>query len=205
MNVSANKRNRANMKRFYNLGFTLAELLLALGILAIIATLTVPKLLNANKQVEHNARFKEAFATLQTVAYTANQTNELGNVSIASLFLKYINNAKFCNNAQSEGCWPGSNSGTATAAAPALILHNGTIIMDIEGGTDATYYFDGVWIDVNGFDGPNLMYQDQFAIRFIYRSGSNTAQNGDCDQTTGNYCLKGKVQGGSGTTAIFVE
>lgn len=43
-------------------GFTLAELLIALGILGVLATFTIPKVLMANQTSAYNAKAKETIA-----------------------------------------------------------------------------------------------------------------------------------------------
>ncbi|MBL8031855.1 MAG: prepilin-type N-terminal cleavage/methylation domain-containing protein [Candidatus Doudnabacteria bacterium] len=46
-------------------GFTLAELLIALVILGVIATFTIPKVLYANQNTKYNAIAKEAMGTIR--------------------------------------------------------------------------------------------------------------------------------------------
>ena len=45
-------------------GFTLAELLIALGILGVIATFTIPKVLQTNQNAQWQATGKEAIAMI---------------------------------------------------------------------------------------------------------------------------------------------
>lgn len=56
-----------------NRGFSLTELLIALGILGIIATLTIPKILNANQANTFNVRGREAVSMIIN-AYTQHKT-----------------------------------------------------------------------------------------------------------------------------------
>ena len=63
------RRNRQNslVSRRFPVGFTLAELLVAIGILGVIATFTIPKVLQA-QQVDHRKNvFKETYAALYDV------------------------------------------------------------------------------------------------------------------------------------------
>ncbi len=52
-------------KQRYASGFTLAELLIALALLGVIATFTIPKVLQANTDAKYNAEAKE---TIQMIA-----------------------------------------------------------------------------------------------------------------------------------------
>lgn len=55
------------------LGFTLAELLISLAILGVIATFTIPKIIKAQQDAKFNAIAKEA-ATMVTGAYQQYQS-----------------------------------------------------------------------------------------------------------------------------------
>ncbi len=61
-------------KKKHALGFTLAELLSALAILGVIATFTIPKVLNASQNGQFKSGYKE-FASMVSGAYSAYSLN----------------------------------------------------------------------------------------------------------------------------------
>ena len=58
-------------------GFTLAELLIALAILGVIATFTIPKVLNSSSSSENSAIFKEAAGMVSGAMQAYQQQNSL--------------------------------------------------------------------------------------------------------------------------------
>jgi prepilin-type N-terminal cleavage/methylation domain-containing protein len=72
-------------------GFTLAELLIALVILGVIATFTIPKILSSQRDGRYNAAAKETIATISN-AYTIhrNQKGATGWIPLTEL-TPYIN------------------------------------------------------------------------------------------------------------------
>ena len=60
-------------------GFTLSELLIALAILGLIATFTIPKVLNSTDTASKQAVFKETLGMLSEIQYEAVQTGQFNN------------------------------------------------------------------------------------------------------------------------------
>lgn len=135
------------------LGFTLAEVLIALAILGEIATFTIPKVINAQQNQSYNAKAKEA-AGMVTAAFQIAQTE--GTISSASTFsdltgyMNYlaVDTTTIIDDAQNRGSYTcGSNN-----AANCLKLHNGAILRYGNlsnysfGGTNAT---NAIWFLVD--------------------------------------------------------
>ena len=122
--------------------FTLAELLIALAILGVIATFTIPKILDSGSNNQYNAMAKEA-AAIMTGAYQQLKLN--GTVSAqtnSSDLTPYINYVLATSAGEQLQVPWGIIS--CTAATPCYQLHNGGWIRVYEhtqrefGGTTAT-------------------------------------------------------------------
>ena len=124
-------------------GFTLAELLIALAILGVIATFAIPKVLNAQQDGRKNAVAKEAAAAVSE----AYQAFQLENTVMSSTGMPdltpYLNYVKF-DTATVVDHKPGNSSvNCAGGTINCLKLHNGAILwyasaFGVFNGTDPT-------------------------------------------------------------------
>lgn len=163
-------------------GFTLAELLIALGILGVIATFTIPKLLQSQQNSEKKSVFKETIAALSDITYTGNISGDLTRDNINTFIFQKMNAVKICPaDASSQGCWPNThpafNVGETTEGG--ATLHNGAVIAGIK-ATAVTDY-ESFIMDWNGPDSPNTEGDDQILLLLCWeRGGCNggTVKNG---------------------------
>ncbi len=136
-------------------GFTLAEVLITLGIIGIVAALTMPTLIQKNQDKELISRTKAVYSTIQNAVlksqsdYGVIGDNSLlfspNNTSIqtAEAFAKYFNGARVCKSKTDKGCstyyykvkygslrLSSDNSGAADemGAWPKILLNNGAIL-----------------------------------------------------------------------------
>ena len=175
--------------------FTLAEVLITLGIIGVVAALTMPSLMaNYKKSVAKN-QFKKTYSTLtnafnQTVqdlgesvncsdeSYTSEACKELWNE-----FVKNLNVVKYCEtDAYAQGCVPdyssenfprtqgcgGFSAPQIKEQQPAAVLADGSIIFPY--GWQKTIY-PGIGFDINGFKKPNVGGQDVFSLGISNKSG----------------------------------
>ena len=175
--------------------FTLAEVLITLGIIGVVAALTMPSLMaNYKKSVAKN-QFKKTYSTLtnafnQTVqdlgesvncsdeSYTSEACKELWNE-----FVKNLNVVKYCEtDAYAQGCVPdyssenfprtqgcgGFSAPQIKEQQPAAVLADGSIIFPY--GWQKTLY-PGIGFDINGFKKPNVGGQDVFSLGISNKSG----------------------------------
>jgi prepilin-type N-terminal cleavage/methylation domain-containing protein len=169
--------------RSWKQGFTLAELLIALAILAVISTFVLPKILVAQQGQQNKAIFKETVATLSAVINTGitagNLVDSNGNSQFGTYLFGKMNAVKQClGDSVSLGCWDSVTQGTAPGGnvnQPGMILHNGAVIVGFD--DCCTSPFNGqvpgeasneFWLDVNGLAGPNQVDADQFLIWSCY-------------------------------------
>lgn len=170
--------------------FTLAEVLITLGIIGVISTITIPSLLTKVRYVRDSAILKEDFSILKQMMLSANDDDAMASIVIGNnmdemknwfntYFLPYIKVAKVCYG--TKGCFPNKvknsngsilySSGQCGAATISFVLNNGSYIcMDDYGTSHYGVYFGGISItllvDVNGDKEPNQLGKDIFAMVF---------------------------------------
>lgn len=112
-------------------GFTLAELLIALAILGVIAVFTIPKVLQSQQSSASNAVAKEALGTL-SAAFSAYQLNNSLSASTKSADLTpYLNYVKMGTTTVLDhvGGTPYGANDTCSNSKPCFQLHNGAMLM----------------------------------------------------------------------------
>ena len=107
-------------------GVTLAELLIALAILGVIATFTIPKVLNSSTSSQNTAIFKEA-ASMVSGAFSAYQLNNTVSTTATgpqdfSPFMNYVALTTVDANVTTAG----TNCSDATETC--IQLHNGAVL-----------------------------------------------------------------------------
>lgn len=177
------------------LGFTLAEVLITLVIIGVIAAMTVPTLMNNTQGQENKTAFKKAISSMNqalTMEY-ALEGNTAASLDLADIMKKRTN-------VITKTTWPGS-SDEAFATADGIIYKIPATSGDTKtcpgepGSDDEAAKFDIYevdacavgWVDVNGQKGPNKQVtnsdkpEDQFLFK-IYETkvvpgtGSDTVE-----------------------------
>ncbi len=147
------------MLRKRTLGFTLAELLSALAILGVIATFTIPKVLNASQSSQNKSIAKEAATTIVAAynAYVLN--NSVTSITKIADFTSYINYIRFDESGTTlvDNVYGGTGSDTCEPGDPCLFLASGASIRYTDTQTfSGTAANNCVWftVDPNGkYDG----------------------------------------------------
>lgn len=131
------------MLKTHKIGFTLAELLISLAILAEIATFTIPKVLTSQRISAHNASAHEA-ASIVAAAYQQHLiSGSLTTNTYGTDLTQYLNYVSVNTSATIDDRPNGGGSLTCSGTAPCLILHNGAILQpenNYFGGTATTNY-----------------------------------------------------------------
>lgn len=96
------------------LAFTLAEVLITLGIIGVVASLTMPSLIQKHKEKELITRTKRVYSVIQNAVLMAQKENDTvgdntflfdtskTSAEVASNFAKYFNGAKVCVSASKD-------------------------------------------------------------------------------------------------------
>jgi len=113
------------MKLYKSHGFTLAELLIALAILGVIATFTIPKVLFSAASGQNTAVAKEA-ASMVSGAYTSYslQNGTVATNTTAGAFTSYMNYVAVDTSAATYT----GMTGCSTANIVCMKLHNGGVL-----------------------------------------------------------------------------
>lgn len=180
------------MRKF--LGFTLAEVLITLGIIGVVAALTLPTLIqNYQKQVYVN-QLKKAKSIIEQGFHLAMADDEVSSILDTTLFRsaddfdlfmnefkKYFNVVKYkkffdkeyeLGYKKASGKYFTSGEGDDRDA---IWLNDGTILF-----TDFNQYGGDLSIDVNGDKGPNQLGRDRFFF-LLDKHGIIKPMSGDCN------------------------
>jgi len=171
-------------------GFTLAEVLITLGIIGVIAALTIPTLILKSDERAHIVALKKAYSVLTSAYKLAENDNGTPDnwglatqENLLAALLPYLKINKNCLDG-SKGCWPtsvdykylatsyGGSGIYDDAAGPKLQLADGTLIYGLLYSTDCSTPLGTslalqngcaiYYIDVNGFKSPNQWGKDTF-------------------------------------------
>lgn len=173
--------------------FTLAEVLITLGIIGIVAALTIPTILNYFQQQQFNSAWKKAFSELNE-AVTRIKTENNGTIvatfssrdDLRNVFIKYLKYVQTCDSGAALGnCWPSTvktlnpNAVISTADSNYMKLASRAVLADgvfiafndsdascglTTGNTPTGGICGSILVDVNGLNGPNTYGKDIFNI-----------------------------------------
>ena len=173
-------------------GFTLAEVLITLGIIGIVAAMTLPTLVQSHKEKQTVAQLKKFYSVMSNAMLLAyNQYGPLENWGIASIEgneaanaagndfkNKFVNNLKpylkiirFCEFGNSacekyeysvKSLDGTAHIVTATKFMPHVVLADGTTINHL--WFSAVYKYGEIYTDLNGIKPPNTLGIDIFVF-----------------------------------------
>ncbi len=198
-------------------GFTLAEVLITLAIIGVVAALTIPALTRNTQNKEWQTKWKAAYSHISNATMLLNggmaDFDKTDSGTLRDSYAKVLKNLKsstFYNLAASKYSFYDNRSSTWNPDnAPALALTNGSVV---------GFYFDpscgGVWgdltgicgyimTDVNGSRGPNMMGKDFFYVHLVKKGDNyNIEPWGAHDRRT---CDTTSSDGGSGCAAWILQ
>lgn len=186
-------------------GFALAEVLIALGIIGIVAAMTIPTLMTKLKYKREAALLKENYSILQQMKLRANDEGAMSALPdsdnmqqlknwFTTYMLPHVKVSKVCYG--TKGCWSQNaknSSGQIYVSSErcgngdvSFILFNGTNVC-LDDFTDSRFgvignggTMIGLLVDVNGNAKPNKFGEDIFA--FVFRD--NELLSGGYDMTS---------------------
>lgn len=195
-----------------NKAFTLAEVLITLAIIGVIAAISVPSLIQKTNQAELKTAWKKTFAMLSQ-GYDNQLFDKGGNISTAGFtnysvffndFSNYYKGIKKCTDSRVEGCWVDSPTSWFwnTDKYLGLILNNGSFIILGQVNPASTSFpsYNGTAgippltisdfeVDVNGAKGPNTTGKDIF--RIWIQPDQLLPAGGQGDTYSGSACANG--------------
>ncbi len=171
--------------------FTLAEILITLVIIGVIAAMTIPAIINEINELEYKNMWKKDFSTLnQAVSYLKiNYTSLKGvctswdNTCFVNKLTPKLNTIKICSKGNTIGnCWHANDGSTKMlngdsiswwpTDSSGMILSDGSFISLTYTSSDCNYtaltttilpICGYAYIDVNGLKKPNILGKDIFA------------------------------------------
>jgi prepilin-type N-terminal cleavage/methylation domain-containing protein len=172
------------LRRIAHKGFTLAELLIALAILGVIATFTIPKILSSTGTAQFKAVAKETAGTIATTLQDYSVTNAITTGTLASSLMANVNYVSLITTTGTTTA-TGLPVSCATAGITCLQLHNGAIMQykaaDTFGGINNTNYVS-VNLDPDGTKAGNT--SDVLGFR-LYYNGKLTVSTNSSEQPSG--------------------
>lgn len=174
--------------------FTLAEVLITLGIIGVVAAMTIPTLMNKTNDAEFNSGLKKAYSQLSQAAMmlqSQNGTINVGNAAVVAdmtLLRTDFCSVMTCMSTDTLGNMVGSKkykfykNGTDTVTwvntdlYPAALLKDGTFLRFYsyaDCSNNGVKACGTVIVDINGLKGPNMLGKDFF--QFYITNPSNGA------------------------------
>lgn len=195
-------------------GFTLAEVLITLGMIGIVAEMTIPTLMNNVQDQAYKIAYKKAYSVMTQALASANSDysiqprtvwcNAPESLSNWTAFKSKFNIIKECNDTSFNDCWAVGENAHAAAYPP------GVPGPEPQTGTQISFFVDNSgmqWayhpcyfylVDTNGLKKPNKYGKDRFRFTFAHDL-SNPQSNGLQDRiwvpgdysTDPNWCVSG--------------
>ena len=209
------------------LGFTLAEILIALAVIGIAAAMTIPILMQNIGEQQYKSAWKNTYAAVVSAATLIANDNSgtlkdvfTNGSNMQTTFLGKLNYVKSCDNNVEGNCWSsGWKNYVGTAATslgttvPGAVLSNGAYV--VFGWTtkdcstvDGLGAFDcgSIYVDVNGSTNPNRAGKDIFRLHvqsggiipYGATNGTGVTDGYDCGDS-------GTAPHGLGCSALYLS
>lgn len=203
--------------------FTLAEVLIVIGIIGVVAALVIPITARFYSDFETKTALKSTYSDLCNVTHFLKKDNN-GSLSgqfssitnLRDQYAGYLRTTKSCNNSSTDGCWTYSwnqmNGTTLTPpTSPGLVLLNGSIVIfedyfssdcdstgsNVSSRTTFPNVCSDIMIDVNGVKKPNIIGKDIYYFWVLSNTMKPWGSDAD-DAKAGSIAASTTCQSGEG-------
>jgi len=220
-----------NYNKSKNPAFTLAEILITLSVIGILASITMPSLIQNTQEKELRTAFKKAYSDFAQVTKKVIQDNGGTMVGIClngdhdclkNKYIAHLNIIKNCKNGESLGiCWHDNDGSskylrgqpyTTWGNLAGFILNNGTLVrvwMVDPACKNQTYSPRGecanILLDVNGFKKPNTLGKDIFYLHVYEDCIAPWGTSDDDSNSTSRSASCSKTSSGRGCAALVLQ
>lgn len=180
-------------KIVFNKAFSLAEVLITLGIIGVIAILTIPTLISNSQQAQFVSTWRKTYFLVEQAQLQIQSNNNsvlggfdtindstTGGNNFRNGWLPYFKIIKSCDagTAISKGCYFDSTgfknmdnsvvtNYVVSGTTASIVLLDGTFLLFYPGACSGTLCNDSyIFVDVNGSTRPNTFGKDVFVIRY---------------------------------------
>ena len=176
--------------------FTLAEVLITLGIIGIVAAMTLPSLVNNHKEKELITHTKKLYSNIQNAVILGQKDlGVIGDNSVlfdvtqshaqaAHKFAKYFNGAKVCESKSQKGC--------------------SQYYYSVKYATKKTSGGDDTTIGAS-LTGPKIILNDGSIIQVTQYTSCRRVQENDCVQDANGNCVKDEYGNTTNKTTIHTN
>lgn len=173
-----------NMKKYS--GFTLAEVLITLAVIGVVAAMTLPIVINKINDMQFKVAYKKAYSDLSQVVQRALQEDEMpyrnnqwdtsATTAEFAVFKKYLKVTKECQPAQLASCWASGEKVSKNRFPASSKVINSSSFIDSSNRSWAEYNdSENLYlVDTNGMKAPNRFGKDRFIFTFM---GQNKARH----------------------------
>lgn len=163
--------------------FTLAEVLIVIGLIGVVAVIISRILIDSSQNIENRTAAQKAFSAASNATNLIISENgmSLANTytsasEMINMYAEKMNAIKKCNSARNDGCWAPAYTGgpsTTQSNSAGMVLSDGSFFVFlstdpscVSQSGNAPYACGEIYVDTNGFKNPNTVGKDilQFVV-----------------------------------------